>query len=82
MTTHLIVDNLLKRVDNYKILFTTMKYNNIINLTEPPKTLSTDSNKRKLSTYEQKTRYPVNKVINIKRKNINLVVFVILQIIP
>ena len=45
-----------------------MKDNNIINLTEPPKTLSIDSNKRKLSTYEQKTRYPVNKIINIKRK--------------
>ena len=59
-----------------------MKDNNINNLTETPQKTSIESNKRKMSTYEQKTRYPVNKIINIKRKNKNLVVFVILQIIP
>lgn len=34
---HLIVGNLSKRIDNYKILFTNIKDNNIINLTEPSK---------------------------------------------
>ena len=65
---HLLVDNLSKRVDDYKKIFTTMKDNNIINLTEQPKKSSTESNKRKIFTYEQKTRYPLNKIINIKRK--------------
>ena len=31
-----------------------MKDNNIIHLTEPTKKLSTESNKRKISIYEQK----------------------------
>ena len=53
--THLIVDTLLKIVDNYKKLFTTMKDNNIIDLTESPKKLSTKFIKRNISTYEQKT---------------------------
>ena len=34
---YLLVDKLLKIVDNYKKIFTTMKDNNIINLTELPK---------------------------------------------
>ena len=59
-----------------------MKDNNINNLTEPPQKTSIEFNKRKMTTYEKKTWYPVNKIINIKRKNKNLVVFVILQIIP
>ena len=64
---HFIVDNLSKIVDNYKNLFTNMKDNNIINLTEPSKKSPTESNKSKISIYEQKTRFPVNKIINIKR---------------
>ena len=68
---HLLVDNLSKRVDDYKKIFTTMKDNNVINLTEQPKKSSTESNKRKIFTYEQKTRYPLNKIINIKRKKQN-----------
>ena len=46
---HFIVDNLSKRVDNYKNLFTNMKDNNIINLTEPSKKSPTESNKSKIS---------------------------------
>ena len=45
-----------------------MKDNNIINLTELSKKSPTEFNKRKLSIYEQKNRFPVNKIINIKRK--------------
>ena len=50
--THLIVDTLSKIVDNYKKSFTTMKDNNIIDLTESPKKLSTKFIKRKISTYD------------------------------
>ena len=64
---HVIPNNLSKRVYNYKNLFTNMKDNNIINLTEPSKKSPTESNKSKISIYEQKTRFPVNKIINIKR---------------
>ena len=45
-----------------------MKDNNIIHLTEPLKKLSTESNKRKISIYEQKTRYSANKSSILKEK--------------
>ena len=65
---HFIVDNLSKRVDNYKNYLQLWKI--IIELILPncQKKSSTESNKRKTSTYEQKTRCPVNEIINIKRK--------------
>lgn len=64
----LILDNLSNRVENYKNLFTNLKDNNIINLIKPSKITHKESNKRKKSTYEQNTIFPVNKVINIKPK--------------
>ena len=46
-----------------------MKDNNIINITIPSKKIPTESITRKISIYKQKTRFPVNKIINVKRKN-------------
>ena len=44
---HLIVDNLSKRINNYKKLCTNMKDNNIINLAEPSKMTYKESKRNK-----------------------------------
>ena len=48
---YLFLDNLSKRVDNYKKLFTNLKDNNRINLTENSKKSPTISNNRKIFIY-------------------------------
>ena len=66
---YLILENLLKGVDDYKTSFTNMKNVNMINLRELSKITHKKSNKRKKYIYEQSTKFPENKFINIKQKS-------------